>query len=99
MQVAVAEQLKRRGIDAVTVRDLGTRGEDDEEQLARATAMGYVLCTCDSDFIEIASSGVEHCGIVFGQQKRDGIGEWVKALVAIHSRSTPDDMKNNVEYL
>lgn len=37
MQVAIADQLKRRDIEVITVRDLGIRGESDEAQLTRAT--------------------------------------------------------------
>lgn len=66
MPVAIAEQLRLRNIEAITVRDLGTLGDEDINHLQRATEMGYVLCTFDADYIQIASSGVEHAGIVFG---------------------------------
>jgi len=39
----IADQLKRRGIEAVTVRDLGLLGIADVNHLVRATGMGYVL--------------------------------------------------------
>lgn len=37
--VAVANQLNRRGIEAITARDLNTLGESDANQLNRATAI------------------------------------------------------------
>jgi predicted nuclease of predicted toxin-antitoxin system len=46
----VAVQLRRRGIHAVTVRDLGLLGDADKNHLVRATRMGFVLVTCDTDF-------------------------------------------------
>lgn len=64
--VAIADQLKLRGIDAVTARDLGRLGDADSNHLARAATMGRVLCTFDSDYVDMAVSGVEHTGIVFG---------------------------------
>lgn len=33
VQIVIAEQLKRRGIDAITVRDLGLLGDDDLNHL------------------------------------------------------------------
>jgi hypothetical protein len=97
--VAVAEQLKRRDIEAVTVRDLGRLGDSDVHHLQRATAMGYVFCTHDADFIEMAATGVEHTGIVFGQQHKHGIGDWVRFLELLAAIAEPDEMKNRVEFI
>lgn len=69
--LAVAEQLQLRGIEVVTVRDLGRLVDSDDNHLARATAMGYVLCTHDDDFLTLAASGEAHAGIVLGN--RNGI--------------------------
>ncbi len=99
MPVAVATQLRQREIEAVTVRDLGLLGDSDVNHLTRATEMGCVLCTHDADYVELASSGVEHAGIIFGQHDKHGIGEWVKALMLYHAVYTAEDMKNRVEYL
>lgn len=65
--IAVARQLQTRGIAVVTVRDLGLLGASDETHLANATRMGCVLCTYDIDYLQLAATGVEHAGIVFGQ--------------------------------
>ena len=50
----ITNQLKLRGIDAVSARDLGTLGDSDESHLARATRMGRVLVTSDVDFLRFA---------------------------------------------
>lgn len=97
--VEVAEQLQRRSIEAVTVRALGLLSDSDPNHLARARAMGYVLCTNDQDFLRLARTGVEHTGIVFGQQRRMSIGAWVRALVTIHERLSAEDMINRVEFI
>lgn len=97
--VAVAEQLRRRGIEAITVRDLGLLGDADAHHLQRAVSMGFVFCTHDADFVEMAASGVEHAGIVFGQQHKHGIGDWVRFLELLAAVAEPDDMKNRVEFI
>ncbi len=97
--VALATQLRRRGIEAVTVRDLGVLGDSDRNHLARAAAMGFVLCTNDADYLEIASTGFGHAGIVFGQQHRHTIGDWVRHLELMAAIYDSDDMQNHVEYI
>ena len=96
---AVAIQLQRRGIDAVTVRDLGFLGDSDTNHLRRASEMGFVLCTHDSDYVQLALSGAEHAGIVFAQQATTGVGDWVRFLSLVHTVYEPEDMRNLIEYL
>jgi hypothetical protein len=97
--VAIAVELKKRGIDAVTVRDLGLLGDEAINHLSRATDMERVLCTHDSDYARLAADGIQHAGIVLGQQTKHGIGEWIKGLELICSVYTTEDMQNHVEYL
>lgn len=95
----IAVQLRRRGIAVVTPHDLGALGDSDVNHLQRATEMGYVLCTHDTDYLVIASTGTEHAGIVFGVQEQLAIGDWVKGLELICGVYDADNMKNHVEYL
>jgi hypothetical protein len=97
--IVIAEQLKRKGIDVVTVRDIGRLGDSDENHLQRASEMGRVLCKHDQDFLRLAAEGINHKGIVFGIQDLHSIGDWVRGLELIHAILKPDDMENNVEYL
>lgn len=99
MPIAIADQLKQRGIDAVTVRDLGRLGDTDANHLLRATNMGYVLCTNDTDYVELATQGIQHGGIIIGQQEKHRVGDWVKGLTLYHAVYTADDMINRLEYL
>ena len=99
LDVEIARQLARRGIDVLTVRDLRSFGESDLQQLNRAIQMGRVICTNDRHFIQMASSGIEHCGIVFGQQEKHFIGTWVRHLARMHEEFAPDDLLNHVEFL
>ena len=97
--VVIAAELKKRDIDAVTVRDLGLLGDDDLSHLRRAAEQGRVLCTYDKDFLRLAASGVEHAGIVFGLKEIHTIGRWVSRLTNMHERYIMADMDNHVEYL
>jgi hypothetical protein len=61
--------------------------------------MGYVLCTCDTDYLKMASTGIEHNGIVFAAQEKYSVGEWVAALELLCNVYTPEDMRNHIEYI
>ena len=97
--VQVARQLKSRGIDAVTVRDLGLLGESDINHLRNATQTGRIVCTCDADFLNLDASGVRHAGIVFGKQDIHYIGDWVNWLTLMHAVYTDEEMLNRVEFM
>lgn len=95
----IAEQLQLRGIDAVSARDLDLLGSTDEHHLERATQEERVLVTTDVDFLRMAAAGVEHSGIVFGQQEEHTIGSWVRALELLCFVYSGQEMRNHVEYL
>ena len=99
MQVVIAAQLMNRGIDTSTIRALGELGWDDVQVLITAAQMGYVLCTYDSDYLFLSASGAGHAGIVFGQQERHTIGDWVRRLQSFHARYAAEEFINRVEYL
>lgn len=97
--VEVARQLRGRGIDAMTAGDMGLLGAPDERHFAAAADAGCVLCTYDADFLRIAASGIEHAGIVFGQQVRHYVGDWVNALTLLHAVYSVEEMRNRIEFL
>ena len=91
--------MVRQGIDVITVPELQSFGEGDPSQLVRATDMGRVFCTHDSDLVELASQGIKHSGIVLGQQDKHFIGTWVKFLQKMTEDYRPDEMFNMVVYV
>lgn len=99
MPIELARQLRRRGIDAITVRDLDLLGDDDLSHLRRAAEQGRILCTYDKDYTRLAKQGIEHKGIVFISGKRRAIGVLVKCLEQMYLDYTSDGMQNKVEYL
>ena len=67
---ALADGLRRRGVDVVTTTEAKNLGVTDVGQLEYAIEHGRVLVTKDDDFLSIHSSGGEHKGIVFVRHNR-----------------------------
>jgi len=66
---AIADILRRNGMDAISTHEAGTVQLDDRAQLAYATREGRTIVTANVvDFIELAHEAVatntEHAGIV-----------------------------------
>jgi hypothetical protein len=99
LPIVVADQLQRRGIDAVTVRDLNLLGQSDIDHLELARQTGRVLCTHDADYLELAQSGEAHSGLIFGQQEKHGVGSWVGFLELVYNVYTAEEMVGRIEYL
>lgn len=57
------------------------------------------LVTADTDFLVMASTGIEHAGLIFGAQEDHSLGDWVKGLELICFVFGAEDMRNRVEFL
>ena len=53
---AIADGLRRRGIDVTTTPELGLLGATDKEQLAHARAQLRVIFSYDDDLLRLAAS-------------------------------------------
>ena len=95
----VAVQLRKRGVNATSVHEIGLTGDSDINHLTRAASLQQVLVTCDTDFLVLASTGIEHCGIGFGVQEEMSIGAWVKELELLCKVCRLEDMRNHIEYI
>lgn len=62
---AVARGLRERGVDVLTVAEVGMLGASDEEHLALARREERVLFTRDADFLRLHAAGVRHARIVY----------------------------------
>ena len=57
---AVAVAIRRRGFDAISVHELGRRGQSDSEQLAHAAADDQTLFTFNAaDFLRLHRAWIE----------------------------------------
>lgn len=93
---AIAEGLRRHGVNVTTTVDAGLRTRPDEEQLAFAVRERRVLVTGDTDFLQ-PSIGRDHPGIVFVPMGKRTIGEIIRALLLVHGALTADEMRGAIE--
>jgi predicted nuclease of predicted toxin-antitoxin system len=98
----LAELLRKRGYEAASAASAGTKGLQDEEQLAFATARGYTILTYNKkDFAILArlwfDTGREHAGIVLSSQfNAQGTGELLRQTCNLLQRVSPAEMWNTV---
>jgi predicted nuclease of predicted toxin-antitoxin system len=96
---AIANGLRRRGIDVTTTADVGLQGTTDEEHLAFARAERRTIVTHDDDYLRLHQRGISHAGIVYCHQHTRSSGEMLRALILMWSVLSPEDMENHVEFL
>jgi len=96
---AVAEGLRRRGVDVTTTPEAGLIGASDDQQLAYIVAEGRVIFTEDDDFLRLHAAGIPHPGIAYCQQRTRSIGRIIRGLFLIWDVYEPPEMANRVEYL
>jgi len=96
---AVANALRRLGIDATTTPEAGLRQAVDLAHLAFAKREGRVIVTQDADFLRYHVQGVPHAGIAYCQKGSRSIGQMAETLRLMYEVLTPEEMENAVEYL
>jgi predicted nuclease of predicted toxin-antitoxin system len=96
---AVADALRRHGVDVTTTPDVGLLGATDEEQLHFAVRQGRAIFTQDKDFLKLAGQGSEHHGILYCRQQTRSVGEIIRGLILVWEVYEADELKNKVEYL
>ena len=81
---AIVQALRRRGMDVVTVQDLGQDEADDADLLAEALADQRVMLTNDTDFLALAAryagQGRVFAPIYFWPQQGRPVGEMVRRI-------------------
>jgi predicted nuclease of predicted toxin-antitoxin system len=96
---AIAEGLRRRGIDVTTTPEARLMGATDEQQAAHAFALSRVLVTQDRDLLRLHNAGLPHAGIAYCANSSRSIGEIIRGLVLIWEVLEPGEMVSRVEYL
>lgn len=96
---AIAEQLRRRGIDVTTSQEKGLLSSADTDQLQWASTEGRVLFAHDVDFLKMHAKGVGHAGLVYAKQARYSRGEIIKGLSLLCEVMTIEEMTDRLEYL
>jgi predicted nuclease of predicted toxin-antitoxin system len=103
VDVAIAEGLVRRGVEAFSARYTGNLGLTDEEQLSFAKKEKSSLFTHDTDFLRIAAQWIEegktHHGVIYCHQTAYGIGDCIRNLKILATVLTSEEMINHIEFL
>jgi hypothetical protein len=94
-----SQGLRRHGVDVLTAQEAGRCGMPDVDQLAFATATGWVLVTFDTDFLALHQSGTPHAGIAWCPEQKYGVGQLIQALLLVHGVLDADAMRNHVEHM
>lgn len=94
---AIANALRRAGIDVTTTNEAGLRTQDDVAHLRFARDEGRVIVTRDQDFLRLASRGLDHSGIVF-YTANQSIREVIEGLMLIYEVMEAREMVGRVEY-
>jgi Domain of unknown function (DUF5615) len=95
---AVTEGLRRRGVDVVTVQELGLQTVEDAKHLERATQDGRVVVTQDADFLRLHATGLSHRGIVYAPQQTP-VAHMLRSLMLLHDVLSPNDMVRHIEFI
>jgi predicted nuclease of predicted toxin-antitoxin system len=94
----IVRGLRRRSVDCLTADDDGRRDLEDELILARATELGRILFTMDTDFQAISeawqSLGRPYAGIVFAHQMKITYGDAIRDVESLAQLFEPADVAN-----
>lgn len=98
VQKAMAEGLRRRSDDVITVQELDLQAAEDVPHLERANQDGRVIVTQDADFLQLHATGHPHQGIVYAPQ-HISVLHMLRSLMLIHDVMPAKDMIRHIEFL
>lgn len=99
VQNAIAEGLRKQGINVTTTPEAGLIGVSDEEQIFFICKQKRIIFTHDADFLRLHQQGISHTGIVYSRQGSRSIGKTILSLVKIYESQTYESMANHVEFI
>lgn len=100
---AITAGLRLRGVDVLTAQEDGSSELEDGQLLDRAFALGRVLVTQDTGFLQEAArrqkKDEEFAGIIYAHQMDVTIGQCVRDLEMIARGSDAKEWVGSVDYL
>lgn len=100
---AITAGLRRRGIDVLTSQEDGTNRLADAALLDRATGLGRILFSEDTDLLAIAQEwqtiGHPFAGLLFAHQEGASIGRLIEDIELIAKCLPSEEVANVVIYL
>ena len=98
--VAIAQGLRRRGVKAISAKDVGNLGLTDKTQLKFASEKKLTIFTHDDDFLALAKKHeLKHYGIIYVHQQRLSTGECIRRIKSLVEARSQKDMINTIEFL
>ncbi|MEW5869703.1 MAG: DUF5615 family PIN-like protein [Chloroflexota bacterium] len=95
---AVADGLRRRGVDVLRSQEAGMMAASDRQHLELALREGRVIFTQDADFLRLHTLGSDHAGIVYMPQ-HSPVGQMVRQLMLVYDLMDAEEMRNHIEFL
>ena len=96
---AIANGLRRRGINVTTTVEAGLLSAPDDEHLSFSLRERRVIYTQDADFLRNAAGNLTHFGVVYCQQGKRLFGEIIRHLALMHDVMDEAEMQGRIEYL
>jgi uncharacterized protein with PIN domain len=96
---AIADGLRRRGIDVTTSTETNLLAAEDESQLAFARREGRVIVSHDRDLLRLHSLEIHHRGIAYCASASRSIGQIVRHLLLMHECLAEAEVRGRIEYM
>ena len=96
---AIADALRRRGIDVTTTAEAGLCGADDQSQISYAWRERRVIVMHDDDFLRWHSRDIPHAGIAYCRQEAYSLGQIIEMLILMLDTLTPEEMMGQIQFL
>lgn len=96
MPNAVADGLRRRGVDVTTSSDAGLLSAGDEDQLDFGRREGRVVITRDQDFLRLNAQGLNHAGIIYWTERQRTVGQLIGTLATMMVDFGEDELRGRV---
>jgi hypothetical protein len=102
--VALAEALRRAGLDVLRSQEAGMDRTDDPGQLAFATSQRRVIYTANARHfyalhVDYQRAGRSHAGIIVRTHQRYSVGEQARRVLLIYGAFTLDEMVDRAEFI
>ena len=96
---AVADGLRRLGIDVTTSTDANLLGASDIDQMSYGLTQRRLIFTQDDDLLALSAAGTPHAGVAYCNQTARSTGQIIRGLELIWEVYEPDEMQNKIEFL
>ena len=95
----VVKGLRRRGLDVISVQEMGLSSAEDKTVMNRAREEGRVIYTRDADFLRLHQARFKHAGIFYHHPLAYSIGEAIRKVMTASEKFSTEEMKNQVKFL